>query len=166
MCASVFRNLAREGVFEGISFDLRAGEILCMAGLIGARRTDVALSIFGIAPATSGEIEVDGKKVNIQTPKQAMTLGIAYVSEDRRKLGLVMPMPIFANASLATLDKYLSSWGLLKRKAELSMAETFRQRLNIRAPSVTTNVADLIGRQPTEGHASQMAQHAPGHSDF
>jgi rhamnose transport system ATP-binding protein len=138
-------NLAREGVFEGVSFDLRAGEILCMAGLIGARRTDVALSIFGIAPATSGEIEVAGKKVDIQTPKQAMKLGIAYVSEDRRKFGLLLPMPIFANASLATLDNYISPWGFLNSKAELSMAETFRQRLNIRAPSVTTNVADLSG---------------------
>ena len=138
-------NLGREGVFENISFDLKAGEILCMAGLIGARRTDVALSIFGIAPATSGEIEVAGKKVNIQTPKQAMQLGIAYVSEDRRKLGLLMPMPIFANTSLATLDKYISPWGLLRHKAELSMAETFRERLDIRTPSVTTKVADLSG---------------------
>ena len=139
------RNLAREGVFEGISFDLKAGEVLCMAGLIGARRTDVALSIFGIAPATSGEIEIDGRKVDIQAPRQAMDLGVAYVSEDRRKLGLVMTMPIFANASLATLDKYLSRWGLLEHKAELSMAEAFRKLLNIRTPDVTTDVADLSG---------------------
>jgi rhamnose transport system ATP-binding protein len=156
------RNLAREGVFEDISFDLRAGEILCMAGLIGARRTDVALSIFGIAPATSGEIEVEGKTVDIQTPKQAMALGVAYVSEDRRKLGLVMPMPIFANASLATLDKYLSSWGLLQHNAELSMAEAFRLRLNIRTPSVTTDVADLSGGNQQKVMLAKWLNMRPG----
>jgi rhamnose transport system ATP-binding protein len=155
-------NLAREGVFESISFDVRAGEILCMAGLIGARRTDVALSIFGIAPATSGEIEVAGKKVNIQTPRQAMKLGIAYVSEDRRKLGLLLPMPIFANASLATLDRYISPWGILKRKAELSMAETFRERLNIRAPSVTTNVSDLSGGNQQKVMLAKWLNMRPG----
>jgi rhamnose transport system ATP-binding protein len=156
------RNLGREGVFEDISFDLRAGEILCMAGLIGARRTDVALSIFGIAPATSGEIEVEGKKVDIQTPKQAMALGVAYVSEDRRKLGLVMPMPIFANASLATLDNYLSSWGLLQHNAELSMAEAFRLRLNIRTPSVTTDVADLSGGNQQKVMLAKWLNTRPG----
>jgi rhamnose transport system ATP-binding protein len=133
-----------------------------MAGLIGARRTDVALSIFGIAPATSGEIDVAGKKVNIQTPRQAMKLGIAYVSEDRRKFGLLLPMPIFANTSLATLDKYISSWGFLKRQAELSMAETFRQRLNIRAPSVTTNVADLSGGNQQKVMLAKWLNMQPG----
>jgi rhamnose transport system ATP-binding protein len=156
------RNLAREGVFEGVSFDLKAGEILCMAGLIGARRTDVALSIFGIAPATSGEILVEGERVAIQNPKQAMALGIAYVSEDRRKLGLVMPMPIFANASLATLDKYLSPWGLLRHDAELSMAEAFRKRLNIRTPGVTTHVADLSGGNQQKVMLAKWLDMRPG----
>ena len=91
-----------------------------------------------------------------------MKLGIAYVSEDRRKLGLLLPMSIFANASLATLDRYISPWGFLKRQAELSMAETFRQRLNIRTPSVTTNVSDLSGGNQQKVMLAKWLNMRPG----
>ncbi len=84
------RGLGRTGVFRGIEFDLHKGEVLCLAGLVGARRTDVALALFGIAPATEGQVVLDGAPVTIRTPQQAMELGLAYVSEDRRKLGLAM----------------------------------------------------------------------------
>src|SRR5690606_9212256 len=76
------RGLAREGVFEGIGFDLHGGEVLCMAGLVGARRTDVALALFGVAPATSGTIRYKGRTETFRSPRQAMDAGIAYVSED------------------------------------------------------------------------------------
>ncbi len=139
------RGLCVEGVFEGIDFDLHKGEILCMAGLVGARRTDVALSVFGIRPATAGEIRLRGEPVRISSPRQAMSLGIAYVSEDRRKLGLAMPMRMRANVTLATLDEFLSRLGILDRRREVEVAESFRRRLNVRAPSVEIEVGDLSG---------------------
>jgi len=139
------KGLAREGVFEDVSFDLYRGEVLCFAGLIGSRRTDVGLSLFGIAPATAGTIELDDKAVSIASPQQAMDLGIAYVSEDRRKLGLAMTMPIYANASLPSLRKFLRHFGLIDRKAEREMAESYRDRLSIRSPDVVIEVGKLSG---------------------
>ena len=100
------RDLACTGVFRGITFDLAQGEVLCLAGLVGARRTDVALSLFGIAPATDGHAS-RWQASRSASPRRSRrwTLGIAYVSEDRRKLGLAMPLPIFANISLASLAR-------------------------------------------------------------
>jgi rhamnose transport system ATP-binding protein len=138
-------NLSLEGVFEGIHFDLKRGEVLAMAGLIGARRTDVALALFGIQPATSGTVTYKGEPLHITSPKQAMDAGIAYVSEDRRKLGLAMPMAIRANISLATLGDFLSKIGLINRTKEAETAHHFRQRLNIRTPDIETEVGMLSG---------------------
>ena len=137
--------LTLDGVFEDISFDLHRGEVICMAGLVGARRTDVALSIFGITPATGGSMTLKGQPANFTKPKQAMEAGIAYVSEDRRKLGLAMPMPIRANVTVATLDDFLSPMGLLDRSKEIGVAEAFRERLNIRTPDVDIAVGTLSG---------------------
>ena len=139
------RDLGLTGTFSGITFDLAKGEVLCLAGLVGARRTDVALSLFGISPATAGTITLAGAQVRISTPQQAMDLGIAYVSEDRRKLGLALPLPIFANISLASLKKLRKPFGIIDRTAEAAMAETYRKRLAIRAPDTTTEVGKLSG---------------------
>ncbi|WP_298817443.1 sugar ABC transporter ATP-binding protein [Chloroflexus sp.] len=139
------RNLGRQGVFQGISFDVRAGEVLGFAGLVGARRTDVGLALFGIAPADHGTITIAGQSVRITNPHQAMRFGIAYVSEDRRGLGLSLPMSIAANITLPTLQRYLNSLGLLRRRDEVATAEEFRQRLAIRAPSVDVAVGTLSG---------------------
>ncbi len=139
------KNLSRAGVFRGITFDLHKGEVLCLAGLIGARRTDVGLALFGIAPATEGTVELAGKPITISTPQQAVENGIAYVSEDRRKLGLAMSMPIYANASLASLGKFLRRFGFIDRAAENAMAESHRERLSIRSPDVLIEVGKLSG---------------------
>jgi rhamnose transport system ATP-binding protein len=139
------RNLSREGVFQDVSFELRAGEVLGFAGLVGARRTDVGLALFGIAPADRGEIRLDGQHVAIASPRDAMARGIAYSTEDRRQLGLVMPLSIAANISLPSLPRFLSPNGLVRRTAERDAAEGFRQRLSIRAPSVETPTAALSG---------------------
>ena len=139
------RDLGREDVFEGISFDLHRGEILCMAGLIGARRTDVGLAVFGIAPATEGTIVYKGEQRRFDSAAQAIASGIAYVSEDRRKLGLAMPMSIRANISLATLGQYLSPSGILDRARERETAEAYRKRLNIRTPDVELAAGMLSG---------------------
>jgi rhamnose transport system ATP-binding protein len=137
--------LSRQGVFEGVTFDLHRGEVLGFAGLIGAGRTDVGLALFGIEPATSGTILVDGKPVAIRSPRDGMNLGIAYVSEDRRQLGLVLPMSIFANVTLPVLRRYLSRLGLVRTSLEKRTANAFRGRLAIRTPSVDLEVAKLSG---------------------
>ncbi len=139
------RGLRREGVFQDVSFDLRAGEVLGFAGLVGARRTDVGLALFGIAPADAGEIELDGTRVTVTSPRDAMALGIAYSTEDRRQLGLVMPLSIAANVSLPSLPRFLSPAGMVRRAEERATAEAFRQRLSIRAPSVDTPASSLSG---------------------
>ena len=139
------RGLGREDVFEDVSFDLNRGEILCMAGLVGARRTDVGLALFGIAPATAGTIVYKGRETKIDNAGEAMAAGIAYVSEDRRKLGLAMPLAIRSNITLATLKSYLSRLGLLDRVREHETAEAFRQRLNIRTSDVDMEVGMLSG---------------------
>ena len=139
------RGLRREGAFQDVSFDLRAGEVLGFAGLVGARRTDIGLALFGIAPADAGEIELDGTRVTVTSPRDAMALGIAYSTEDRRQLGLVMPLSIAANVSLPSLPRFLSSAGMVRRAEERATAEAFRQRLSIRAPSVDTPASSLSG---------------------
>jgi len=139
------RGLRREGAFQDVSFDLRAGEVLGFAGLVGARRTDVGLALFGIAPADGGEIELDGTRITVTSPRDAMVLGIAYSTEDRRQLGLVMPLSIAANVSLPSLPRFLTPSGMVRRAEERATAEAFRQRLSIRAASVDTPAASLSG---------------------
>ena len=133
------------GVFDGVSFDLRRGEVLAMAGLIGARRTDVALALFGILRATSGQVTYKGRPLKVRSPAEAIAAGIAYVSEDRRKLGLAMALPIRWNVSLATLKRYLTRLGLIDVAAETDTALAFRKRLNIRTPDVEMTVGLLSG---------------------
>ena len=139
------RGLGHEGVFEGVDFDLHAGEVLCFSGLVGSRRTDVGLALFGIQPATTGTITLAGEAVRIDDPQAAMRLGIAYVSEDRRKLGLAMALPIFANISLPSLRRLLDALGLIDRRAERAMAEKHKFRLNIRTTDVALEVGKLSG---------------------
>jgi rhamnose transport system ATP-binding protein len=139
------RSLGREAVFENVGFDLHQGEILCFSGLVGSRRTDVGLALFGIQPATAGAIAIDGEEVSIRSPRDAMRLGIAYVSEDRRKLGLAMALSIQANISLPSLPRLLKFFGLIDRRAERAMAEQHRQRLAIRTSDVLLEVGKLSG---------------------
>ncbi len=139
------RGLSKQDVFSGINFDVYHGEVLGLAGLVGSRRTDVGLALFGVEPADSGEIVLEGKPVKIHSPDQALRLGIAYMTEDRRNVGLTIPMSIATNISLPMLREYLSRLGLVKVSAEDATAEHFRQRLSIRTPSVREQVARLSG---------------------
>jgi rhamnose transport system ATP-binding protein len=137
--------LGREGVFDGVGFDLREGEVLGFAGLVGAGRTDVALALFGIAPPDAGIVELDGKRLSVRSPRQALRADIAYLSEDRRALGLSLPQSITANVTLATLRKYVTRLRLLDSKAEREVASRFRDKLTIRTPSLDTPVEQLSG---------------------
>ena len=139
------RGLSKENVFSDINFDVRRGEVLGFAGLVGSRRTDVGLALFGIEPADSGEILFEGAQLSVRSPEQALQHGIAYVSEDRRQLGLVMSMSITSNISIATLRRYLTGPGLVSHKQETATAEHYRQRLSILTPSVNHEVGKLSG---------------------
>lgn len=155
------RSLQREGRFQDISFEVRAGEVLGFAGLVGAGRTDVGLALFGIAPANRGEIELDGKRITIGNSHDAMAKGIAYSTEDRRQLGLIMPLSIAANISLPSLPRFLSPTGLVRRAEERETAESFRKRLSIRAPSVETPASSLSGGNQQKVVISKWLETSP-----
>ena len=139
------QGLSVDGVFEDISFDIKRGEILAMAGLIGARRTDVALALFGMLKTSAGTVTYKGALLKITSSRQAIDAGIAYVSEDRRKMGLAMALPIRWNISLATLQKYLSPMGLINTHAEIATAWDYKKKLNIRTPNTDIAVGNLSG---------------------
>ncbi|MDQ3247675.1 MAG: sugar ABC transporter ATP-binding protein [Chloroflexota bacterium] len=139
------RRLHKANVFAELTFDVHRGEVLGFAGLVGARRTDVGLALFGVELADKGDVVFQGKTVKIRSPQQALALGIAYVTEDRRQLGLTLPMSITTNITLPMLREYLTRLGLIKRSAELATAEQYRQRLSIRAASVAVEVGKLSG---------------------
>ena len=139
------RGLHKARVFREITFDIHHGEVLGFAGLVGARRTDVGLALFGIEPADSGTVTYKGKAVAIDSPLAAMRLGIAYVTEDRRQLGLTLPMSIVSNITLPMLREYLTGLGLIKSRDEALTAEDYRRRLSIRTPSIYLEAGKLSG---------------------
>ncbi len=105
----------------------------------------MAESLFGVWPAEEGAIRRRGEVVDIASPRQAMDQGIAYVSEDRRRLGLSLPQSVTTNITLAGLRRFVNRWRLVDRDAERRTAETYRTRLGIRTPSLSTPVGDLSG---------------------
>ena len=137
-------NLSVAGEFHDVSFELRSGEILGVYGLIGAGRTEIARAIFGIDPATSGQIRIHGKPVTIRSPQDAMALGIAYVPEDRQSQGLILPMSITQNITLPILRKFVSGIWLSTGK-ERSAAQEMSQRLRIKTSGVAQRVRELSG---------------------
>jgi len=137
--------LGKAGAFAEVSYELHRGEVLGLAGLVGAGRTDVALALFGIAPAEAGSVELNGRPVVIRSPREALRHGVAYLSEDRRQLGLSLPQSVTVNITLATLGRYVSRLGLVDRPAEQAVDDQFRRRLRIRTPTLDTPVERLSG---------------------
>jgi len=126
------------------SFDVCRGEILGLAGLVGAGRSEVAQAIFGVETALGGTILLDGKPIKILSPQDAIANGIYLVSEDRRKTGLVLEMPIRENITLPAMFAYASA-GLIDRVAERRAAQDICGKLNIKAPSIEVEAANLSG---------------------
>ena len=138
------RGLNRRLLTRDVSFQLRAGEIVGMAGLVGAGRSEVAQILFGFTPAQSGSILIDGKDVTIKTPAQAMRHGIAYVPEDRGSQGLIRPMELRENTSLTVL-RMLSRASFINRRKEMQLARDTIEQLSIRAYSPRQIVGKLSG---------------------
>ncbi len=137
-------HLSRRGVFEDISFELHKGEILGMAGLVGAGRTEVSQAIFGVIPAEAGTIEVNGKPVRITSPRQAMEHGMAYVPEDRQHHGLVLPMDITDNITLPILTSFSKNGFLAEKQAQKSAHEAATQ-MEVKATTVWQKARELSG---------------------
>jgi rhamnose transport system ATP-binding protein len=129
---------------HGVSFAVRGGEILGLAGLVGAGRTEVARVLFGLTPADRGEIRLRGEPVTIDRPARAIELGIAYLPEDRRRHGVILELPVAANATLATL-RQVSSVGLLDFGRERAVASDLVKRLGIKMASVDHPAGTLSG---------------------
>ena len=136
--------LRREGVFDGISFAVRAGEIVGLAGLVGAGRSEVARAIFGIDRLDAGQVWLNGAPARFTSPRAAVRAGLSYVPEDRQAQGLVLPLPISQNVTLPLLRE-MSRGGLLRPARERSLAEEYGQRLRLRARSVRQPARDLSG---------------------
>jgi rhamnose transport system ATP-binding protein len=136
--------LAREKAFSDISFTVRRGEIVALAGLVGAGRTEVARAIFGIDRWTAGTVRVLGKELPPGSPQAAMRAGVALVPEDRRQQGLVMDLGIDQNVALASLTR-LRRFGLIRRSAERKLATTWAQRLQLKFGRLKNPVATLSG---------------------
>lgn len=137
-------HLTREGAFQDISFELREGEILGVAGLVGAGRTNVARALFGVEPATSGTIQLAGKEVQMTSPQQAIARGLAYVPEDRQLHGLIPPMNITENISLPMLSKYAQR-GWLRDVVERSVAFNAAVQMEVRANNMWQRARELSG---------------------
>jgi rhamnose transport system ATP-binding protein len=139
------RNLAcHASNIINVSFELRSGEILGLAGLVGAGRTELARILFGITPADSGEILVNGQPVQIPTPSDAVEYGIAYVPEDRRRHGVILEMPVAANITMSIHPEvFPGTW--LRFNTERSVSENFVRDLAIKTSSVDAPAATLSG---------------------
>ena len=129
---------------SGVSLSVRAGEIVGLAGLVGAGRTELARVLFGLTPADSGQILLKGELASIRTPPQAAALGIAYVPEARRRHGVILEMAVSANATLAILDR-LSKRGFLDFAREREVATRAVAAFSIRTPSIDVPVGHLSG---------------------
>jgi rhamnose transport system ATP-binding protein len=129
---------------SGVDLSVRAGEIVGLSGLVGAGRSELARTIFGLTPADRGEILVRGKRVRIGSPADAIAQGIAYVPEDRRRHGVVLEMPVSENVTLAALGN-LSRFGALDFRRERELAADYTRRLGVKTASIRSLVSTLSG---------------------
>ncbi|MEQ7922577.1 sugar ABC transporter ATP-binding protein [Xanthomonas sp. WHRI 1810A] len=138
------RNLSLDGVFDGVSFDLHAGEILGIAGLMGSGRTNVAETIFGITPSTGGEIELDGVRVRVSDPHFAIEKGFALLTEDRKLTGLFPCLSVLENMEMAVLPHYAGN-GFVQQKALRALCEDMCKKLRVKTPSLEQCIDTLSG---------------------
>jgi len=139
------RGLTRGRMVRNVSFKLHRGEILGVAGLVGAGRTEVVRTIFGADRLESGEIHVHGKRVDIRSPSDAVRLGIGYLSEDRKRFGLALGMDVETNIVLASLRKFLSALGQINTRLTRAVAAKRVTDLGIKTPSIHQRVRNLSG---------------------
>ncbi len=144
------KGLSREGSFSDVSFSLRRGEVLGMSGLVGSGRTQVVRCIFGAEPFDRGELFVDGKPIHPRSPREAVNEGIAMLTEDRKRDGLVLICSIRDNASMASFER-LSRWGVIHRRTQAAEVQQKVNELDIRPP-----LLDRLARQLSGGNQQKL----------
>jgi ribose transport system ATP-binding protein len=136
--------LSRHGVLKDINFSLRRGEVLGISGLMGSGRTELARAIFGVDEYHAGTIEVHGKKERFKSPRQAISRGLGFLTEDRKSQGLVLVISVKDNICLPNLDRF-SRFGVVDDKLEIEVAEKFCHDLRIKTPTLNQQVVHLSG---------------------
>lgn len=137
-------HLTHPGRFEDVSFSVRAGEVVGLAGLVGAGRSEVAQAIFGLDREASGDVFVDGRRVDVASPRHAMALGLGMVPEDRKRQGLVLSLLCRENTTLPTLER-MSRYGWVQRKRERAVALDHFERLDVRTDLLDAATSSLSG---------------------
>lgn len=139
------RDLCRTGDYENVNFEVRAGEVVGLVGLLGAGRTELALGLFGMRTPDSGRITLEGKPLNLKSNKEAIDAGIAYVSEDRLSIGLNMRQSVQDNLVLSVLNRLSGVMGHLPPSKRAAVAADWRERLRIKIPALEAPVQTLSG---------------------
>jgi inositol transport system ATP-binding protein len=138
-------DLGLESVFSNVSFDLRSGEILGIAGLLGAGRTNVAETIFGVTPATSGQILLRGIETRIDSPRIAMQAGMAFLTEDRKETGCFLSLDVGNNMEMAVLGDRFVSHGFVRQRGISAECEIMRDQLQVKTPNLYEPMINLSG---------------------
>ena len=139
------KNLTNRKYFRDVSFDVRRGEILGIAGLIGAGRTEIIETIFGMRPKINGEIFIDGKKTEIKKPNDAIKAGMVWLTEDRRGSGLFPMLTVKINIVIASITQFLNKLGLIKDRAMNELCSEFVAKIQVKTPSLDQSVENLSG---------------------
>ena len=139
------KNLTLNGVFRDVSFDVRAGEILGVAGLVGSGRSNVAETIFGVTPASSGTIEIDGKPVDVFSPTEAIRNRMAFLTEDRKETGCLLILNVLENMQLAVLQDRFVKNGFVEQSTLSAECEDMCRKLRVKTPNMNERIENLSG---------------------
>ncbi|THK39270.1 sugar ABC transporter ATP-binding protein [Ensifer sp. MPMI2T] len=139
------KDLTLDGVFRDVSFDVRAGEILGVAGLVGSGRSNVAETLFGVTPASSGTIAIDGKDVVIDNPNTAIRHRLAFLTEDRKDTGCLLILDILENMQIAVLQDKFVKRGFVSEKAITAACEEMSRKLRVKTPNLQERIENLSG---------------------
>ncbi|WVT77586.1 sugar ABC transporter ATP-binding protein (plasmid) [Sinorhizobium chiapasense] len=139
------KNLTLDGVFRDVSFDVRAGEILGIAGLVGSGRSNVAETLFGVTPASSGTIAIDGKALSIDSPNTAIKNRMAFLTEDRKDTGCLLILDILENMQIAVLQDRFVRGGFVTEKQITAACEEMSRKLRVKTPNLQERIENLSG---------------------
>jgi inositol transport system ATP-binding protein len=139
------KNLTLNDVFYDISFDVRAGEILGVAGLVGSGRSNVAETLFGVTPASSGSIEINGKPIRIDSPNTAIRNRMAFLTEDRKDTGCLLILDILENMQVAVLQDQFVKGGFVREKQAYAACEEMSRKLRVKTPNLYERIENLSG---------------------
>jgi inositol transport system ATP-binding protein len=139
------RHLTREAAFRDVSFELHEGEILGIAGLIGAGRSQLAEALFGLAPADSGEILIGGHAVAVDSPQVAISHGVAFVTEDRKETGCFLSLSVLQNLEISVLGREFVHFGVVRNGAVTQACDAMRRSLRVKTPDLRECIENLSG---------------------